>query len=62
MRENGKLYSNPSDIKLDALGYLTFIDSPKGEDAPGTVQVARYRVENDSVCRNWIYVEDKSFI
>lgn len=57
--EEGRVYCNPSAEMLRMLGYFPFIDSAKGEEMEGFVQVARYRVEKSAICRYWIYVENQ---
>ena len=61
LRENGRVYSNPPEEMLQKWGYMPLIDSERGAECAGYVQIPHYSLNGINVVRSWIY-EPNEFI
>lgn len=59
LREDGRVFCNPTPAELDRLGYFPLIDSPRGVARKGFVQLPHYRLEGERVVRTWVYEQEK---
>ena len=53
--EDGRVYCNPSTQLLESLGYWPLVDSPRGEERPGFVQMPCYQMVDSAIGRIWKY-------
>ena len=59
LREDGRVFCNPSTDELNRLGYYPLTDSPRGEPRTGYIQAARYQLADSGIVRTWVYEEEK---
>ena len=54
VRHGGRIYANPTNEQLKAVGYKPLIGAERPEDEDGYTWVSRYAENEDSITQEWV--------